>query len=269
LHTGRVKFACGGELEYDTLVVAAGAWHSYFGHDQWAEYAPGLKTIDDATEIRARLLSAFERAEWETDPEVRRHLMTFVIVGAGPTGVELAGAVADLAHYTLRRDFRHIDPAEARILLVDAAPRVLMAYPEELSQKAARSLEHLGVTVRTGASVEEIGPEGLLLKCGDTREPVLASNVLWAAGVQAASLAEKLVAASGAPADKVGRIEVTPYLHLPGYDNVYVIGDMAHTAGPDGKPLPGVAPVAIQQGKYVARAIAARLKGQSVQPFKY
>jgi NADH:ubiquinone reductase (H+-translocating) len=256
-------------LSYDTLVVAAGARHSYFGHQDWEKFAPGLKTLDDATEIRARLLSAFERAEWETDLEIRRNLLTFVIVGAGPTGVELAGALAELARHTLRRDFRNIDPGHARILLVDVAPRVLTAYPEDLSQQAAQSLSRLGVTIRTGASVEEIGPEGLTIKTGGETERIVSENILWAAGVQAASLAEKLAKASGAATDRVGRIKVTPYLQLPGYDDVYVIGDMAHTAGVDDKPLPGVAPVAIQQGKYVARSIVRKLHAKPIDPFKY
>ncbi len=258
-----------GTFEYDTLVVAAGAWHSYFGHDEWARFAPGLKTIDDATEIRARLLAAFERAEWETDLDARRRLLTFAIIGAGPTGVELAGALAELARYTLKHDFRNINPGDARILLVDAAPRVLGAYPEPLSERAADSLTRLGVTVLTGASVEHLDSDGVLVKVGEATERIETENILWAAGVQAASLAQVLAAASGAPTDRVGRIMVTPQLALPGHDDVYVIGDIAHTVGKDGKPLPGVAPVAIQQGKYVARSIARKLKRKPIEPFKY
>jgi NADH:ubiquinone reductase (H+-translocating) len=258
-----------GSVMYDTLVVAAGAWHSYFGHDEWAKFAPGLKTIDDATEIRARLLWSFERAEWEADPVLRRELMTFVIVGAGPTGVELAGAIAELARHTLRHDFRNIDPADARILLVDMAPRVLTNYPEELSQQALKSLNRLGVTVLTGASVAQIGPDGLVIETKEGTQRIPTTSIVWAAGVQAAALAQTLAIESGAPTDRAGRIKVTPQLQLPGYDNVYVIGDMAHAEGADGKPLPGVAPVAIQQGKHVARSIRRQLAGKPALPFKY
>ena len=265
----RVLFAK-GSAEYDTLVVAAGSRHSYFGHDEWGQLAPGLKTIDDATEIRARLLSAFERAEWEPDPEVRRRLLTFVIVGAGPTGVEMAGATAELARYTLRRDFRNIDPSDAHILLVDAASHVLGAYPERLSRRAAEALHRLGVNVRTESQVEQIDASGVVIRTKEGSERIASEHVLWAAGVQAASLAEVLATASGAQVDRAGRIMVTPQLKLPGHENIYVIGDMAHALGKDGKPLPGVAPVAIQQGKYVARSIANQVRGKPLPgPFAY
>lgn len=248
-------------LCYDTLIVAAGARHSYFGHDDWEPYAPGLKTIEDATEIRARILAAFEAAESEQDASRRRELLTFVIVGAGPTGVELAGALAEIARHTLRDEFREIDPSDATILLVEAGPRVLPAFPECLSEAARADMERLGVEVRVGTMVAEIAPERVLLKSGEAEEYVNTTTVLWAAGVQASGLAKKLAEAAGAGVDRAGRIVVEPDLSLRGHPEIFVIGDMACCSGRAGKPLPGVAPVAIQQGQFAARCIRYRVDG--------
>lgn len=261
--------AADGELEYDTLVVAAGVTHSYFGHDEWADVAPGLKTIDDATKIRGRILSAFERAETETDLEVRSHLLTFVVVGAGPTGVELAGALAELSRYSLKHDFRNINPSDAKIIIVDAAPGILTAYPEELRLKALGFLERLGVEVRTSSGVTDIKPGEVTLKTGEDTEVISAETVLWAAGVQSTSLAAKLAAATGAETDRAGRLVVGDHLSLPGHEDIFVIGDMAHCKDAEGKLLPGVAPVAIQQGDYVANRVKSLLSGSSVPPFEY
>ena len=264
-----------GELPFDTLVVAAGARHSYFGKDQWEPFAPGLKTIEDAIEIRRRLLVAFEMAEREPDPRRRQEWLTFVIVGGGPTGVELAGALAEIANYTLEHDFRHINPADARILLVEAVDRVLSTFPPQLSARAARSLERLGVILRTQTLVTDVQPESVTLKTGETVETVPVRTVLWAAGVQASPLARRLAAAASVPhggaveLDRAGRLVVEPDLTLPGHPEVFVIGDMAHCRGPAGQPLPGIAPVAIQQGQYVGRQILRQLRGQDAGPFRY
>ncbi len=258
-----------GEVPYDFLIVAAGASHHYFGHPEWAERAPGLKTVEDATEIRRRILLAFEAAEREPAPARRAAWLTFVVVGGGPTGVELAGALAEIARHTLRHDFRTINPAEARILLVEGTERVLPPYPPVLSRKAAESLAHLGVTVVTGAVVTDIQPDRVTLRHGDASEEIAARTLLWAAGVQASPLGKALQEAAGAELDRAGRVVVGPDLTLPGHPEVFVIGDLAHCRQPDGKPLPGVAPVAMQQGRYVAQAIQARLRGETVPPFRY
>ncbi|CAL1125048.1 unnamed protein product [Cladocopium goreaui] len=258
-----------GRIEYDTLVVAAGVTHSYFGHDEWESIAPGLKTIDDATAIRGRILSAFEQAEAERDPELRKQHLTFVIVGAGPTGVELAGALAELSRHSLKHDFRNINPSDARIIVVDAAPGVLTTYPEELSSKACGFLKRLGVEVHTSAMVTDLQPGQVTLKKDDTTEVIKAATVLWAAGVQSTPLAAKLAKATGAQTDRAGRLHVEPNLSLSGHENIFVIGDMANCTGPDDKPLPGVAPVAIQQGDYVAKLIQRRLEGKNLPPFAY
>ena len=249
-----------GRLRYDYLVVATGVTHAYFGHDHWEPLAPGLKTIDDALEIRRRFLLAFEAAEREADPDARRRLLTFVIVGAGPTGVELAGAMAEIARESIPTDFRFIDTASARILLVEGAPRVLPPYPEDLSASARRQLERLGVEVRTDALVTEIDPDGV--RIGDQRIP--AANVFWAAGVAASPLAREL----GAPLDPAGRVLVLDDCSIPGHPELFVIGDLAHFDR-DGEPLPGVAQVAIQGGRHVARAIQDDLQGRPRQPFRY
>ncbi|QBD82184.1 NAD(P)/FAD-dependent oxidoreductase [Ktedonosporobacter rubrisoli] len=249
------------ELPYDYLVVATGASHSYFGHNEWAPYAPGLKSIVDATALRRKILLAFEAAEMAQDEEQRRNLLTFVLVGGGPTGVEMAGAIAELAHKALVSDFRHIDPASARILLVEALPRILPAFPEKLSKKAQQALEHLGVEVCTNSPVEQIDEDGVVI--GGQR--LVTRNVIWTAGV-AASPAGKWL---NAEVDRAGRVKVDADLSLPGHPEVFVVGDTA-SCMQDDKPLPGVAPVAMQEGTYVAEVIAQRVAGKE-QPraFRY
>jgi NADH dehydrogenase len=263
-----------GAIPYDTLIVASGSSHHYFGHEQWAEWAPGLKTIEDATVIRRRILSAFESAEREADLGVVPSWLTFVIVGGGPTGVELAGAVAELARHTLRRDFRNIDPASATILLVEAAPRILAAFPPELAARAEADLARLGVTVRTGVQVMDVGPHSVTVRHDNGQDVIPARTVLWAAGVQASPLGRKLADATGAALDRAGRVTVAPDLSVPGYPDVFVIGDLALFTHQNGQPLPGVAPVAIQQGKYVAKLLKQRLQDNGpaaaeVAPFHY
>lgn len=258
-----------GVVDYDTLIVAAGATHSYFGNDQWQHLAPGLKTIEDATEIRQRLLLAFEAAERATDPEEVQAWLNFVIVGAGPTGVELAGALAEIARVTLKGNFRRINPATARIFLVEGTDRVLPPYPSQLSAKAAESLAKLGVTVRTGAMVADIQPEYVTLKSGDTLERIPTHTVVWAAGVKASSLGKSLVAATGAKEDRAGRVMVEADMSIAGHPNIFVVGDLAHYAHVGGKPLPGIAPVAMQQGQYVGHVIKRRILGQVPKAFSY
>lgn len=256
-------------IPYDTLVVATGSTHHYFGHPEWEPLAPGLKTVEDATQIRRRILLAFETAEREPEPPERVPWLTMVVVGGGPTGVELAGALAELARHTLRNNFRTIDPARARILLIEGLDRVLPTYPRGLSAKAARALARLGVEVRTGTVVTEIRPEAVTLRTGDRTERILARTVLWAAGVQASPLGRILARDTGAALDRAGRIAVNPDLSLPGRPEVLVIGDLARVTQAEGQPLPGVAPVAIQGGRYVADLIRARLRGQTPPPFRY
>jgi NADH dehydrogenase len=266
---GRRVFVDGAELPYDMLIVAAGAHYNYFGHSEWKQLAPALKTIEDATEIRRRLLIAFEVAEREADVERRRMLLTFVIVGGGPTGVEMAGALAEIARHSLKHEFRRIDSADAQIVLVEADERVLGSYPPDLSDKAQQSLERLGVVVRTRTRVADIKPDHVVLNWGGGSERLATQTVLWAAGVEASPLARDLSAATGAKLDRAGRIIVEPDLSLPGHPEIFVLGDMANFPHQTGQPLPGVAPVAIQQGKYVAKLIAARLRGRSMPPFDY
>ncbi len=256
----KVVILADGEVPFDTLVVAAGATHSYFGHPEWEEYAPGLKSIEDALAIRRRMLLAFEAAEREPDEELRREWLTFVIVGAGPTGVELAGALRDVAKMTLARDFTHIDPASARVVLLEGSPGVLPPYVPELSESAKRQLEGLGVEVRVGAMVTNIDAEGV--EVGDER--INARTVLWAAGVAASPLGKAL----GAPLDRAGRVLVEPDLTLPGHPDVYVLGDLAYLEQ-DGKPVPGVAPAALQMGRHTARNIARTVRGKAREPFRY
>jgi NADH dehydrogenase len=254
---------------YDTLIVAAGAGYQYFGHDEWRPLAPALKTVEEALDIRARVFSAFEAAERERDQAVRRAWLTFIIVGGGPTGVELAGALGEIAHDTLRHDFRAIDPREARIVLVEGADRVLPGYPLDLCDKAAASLVRLGVTVRTGATVVSIDPESVTVRAAGADERIATRVVLWAAGVRAAPLAALVAAATGAEVDRAGRLMVGPDLSLAGHPEIFVIGDMAHVRDDEGKPLPGVAPVAMQQGTYVANVIRRRLRGETTDAFRY
>jgi NADH dehydrogenase len=265
----RVLLADGGAVAYDSLLVAAGARHHYFGHPEWEQYAPGLKTVEDATTIRRRILLSFEQAERATDADHRRALLTFVVVGGGPTGVELAGAIAEVAHYTLRGNFRDFDPASARILLLEAGDRILSTYPAKLSARAVRSLQRLGVTVRTGAAVTEVGPGRVAVRADGKAEVIAAHTVLWGAGVDASPLARALAEATGATLDRSGRIVVQPDLTLPGHPEIFVIGDMANYPHQTGKPLPGVAPVAMQQGRYVADLIQRRLRGAAPVRFRY
>lgn len=260
----------GSRIAYDTLVLATGSTHHYFGHPEWEKLAPGLKTIEDATEIRRRVLGAFEAAERSTDPDEQRRFMTFLIVGGGPTGVEMAGAIAELAHHTLRKDFRRIDPADSRIILVEGLPRVLSHFPESLSESAKRSLERKGVEVWTDSLVTEMSPEQVTIKRGDQEENVDTSVVVWAAGVKASPLTDKLAEATGCDRTKSGQVIVEADLSVPGHPEILAIGDMAHVLDKDGStPLPGVAPVAMQQGKYVADVIDRRMRGRSVDPFRY
>ncbi|WP_348820168.1 NAD(P)/FAD-dependent oxidoreductase [Fontimonas sp. SYSU GA230001] len=259
-----------GELRYDTLIVATGVKHHYFGRDSWRQFAPGLKTVEHAIEIRRKLFQAFERAEATADPAERARLMSFVIVGAGPTGVELAGAIGELAHKTMVKDFRNIDPRQARILLVEGAPHVLPVYDARLRAAAQRHLEELGVTVRTGTRVEELGPDFVRMRCGPDVETVEAATILWAAGVRASYFGEILAERTGVLLDRGGRVKVEPDCSLPGYPDIFVIGDLARLTDARGREVPGLAPAAIQQGRYVADVIRARLRGRAtVRPFRY
>ena len=256
----QVRLADGRTLDYDHLLLASGATHAYFGHDDWAAHAPGLKTLNDALEIRRRILTAFERAEAEDDAAKREAWLTFAIVGGGPTGVELAGTLAEIARHTLHGEFRRADPRMARVLLLEAGPRVLASFPESLSEKARTQLQKLGVEVRTGVPVAAIDGEGVQL--GEER--IAARTVLWAAGVAASPLARDL----GAPLDRAGRVIVQPDLSVPGHPEIFVAGDLASLQY-DGKPVPGVAPAAKQMGRHVAQAIRARLQGRAPVPFRY
>jgi NADH:quinone reductase (non-electrogenic) len=255
-----------GERPYDELIVGTGATHHYFGNDQWASLAPGLKTVEDATAIRSRLLVAFEHAERETDAARRREWLSFVIVGGGPTGVELAGALGEIANDTLRGDFRHIDPTQAQILLIEGEPRLLPAFAPDLSAKAERQLIALGVRTRLDARVTGIDETGVTMTSGAGEERIAARTVLWAAGVRASRLGKVLAERAGATLDRAGRVIVEPDLSIPGHPEIHVIGDLASFSHQGGKPLPGVAPVAMQQGRYVARLIRARAEGRSVTP---
>ncbi len=259
--TRTVRLKGGESIGYDTLVLATGATHAYFGHDEWEPVASGLKTLEDATTIRRRMLLAFEQAEMETDAEAREALLTFTIVGAGPTGVELAGIIAELAHVTLPQEFRNIDTRKARVILVEAGPRVLASFAEELSVYAHKALEKLGVEVHLGEPVTECSAKGVMIG-----ERFIGSRtIVWAAGVQASPAAGWL----GVPADRAGRVIVEKDLSAPGLPDVFVVGDTASVFQEDGKPVPGIAPAAKQQGAYVAKAIRARLTRKSTPPFRY
>jgi NADH dehydrogenase len=259
---GEVVTTDGRRIGYDHLVVATGARHAYFGHDEWERHAHGIKKIDDATQLRRKILIAFERAENEPDARERRALLNFVVVGGGPTGVEMAGAIAELARKALAKDFRTIDSRDARVVLVEAGPRLLPVFDPSLSEAAKRSLEMLGVEVRLSARVTDCSGAGVTL---GGEELIEARTIVWGAGVRASQAAKWLKA----EADGVGRVKVSPDLSVPGHPNVFVIGDTAHALDMDGKPLPGVAPVAKQQGLYVARLIRQRLKGRTATPFMY
>jgi NADH dehydrogenase len=248
-------------LDYDYLILASGAHHSYFGHEEWEEYAPGLKTLEQATEIRRRVLTAFEAAEWTRDPEQLRQLLTFVIVGGGPTGVELAGAIGEMSRFTLARDFRNINPKLAHIILVEAGPRILPSFAEELAGEASRDLENLGVQIRTSSMVTGVDDNGVTI--GEKR--VEAATILWAAGVQASALGRKLKV----PPDRLGRVFVEPGLNIKGHPEVFVAGDLAHFAHGRSTPLPGLAPVALQQGRWIAKNILREKSGKSILPFHY
>jgi NADH dehydrogenase len=250
------------EISYDDLIIATGSHHSYFGHDEWEKFAPGLKSLTDATRIRGKVLEAFERAELETDPEKQRAYLTFMVVGGGPTGVEMCGSIAELAHQSMRSNFRHIDPGTSRILLIEAGPRILAAFPEDLSNRARHYLEKRGVEIRVGGRVEHVDESGVIV----SGQRIMGHTVIWAAGVIASPAGKWL----GTEVDRVGRVKVNPDLSVPGFADIHVIGDTS-TIVQDGKPLPGLAPVAMQQGRYVARQIAAKAIGKagSIAPFRY
>ncbi len=258
----QVQLENGTEISYDMLVLATGARHAYFGNDQWEALAPGLKALEDATTIRRRLLLAFERAERETDEAKRKALLTFAIVGGGPTGVELAGIIAELAKQTIWPEFRNIDTRQTRVMLLEAGPRILAAFPEDLSDYALRALEKLGVEVRLGIPVKDITAAGVTVG----EEFIPCRTAIWAAGVAASPAAMWL----GAESDRAGRVKVLSNLNVPGHEDIFVIGDTAWVEGPDGKPVPGIAPAAKQQGAYVATVIKSRLEGQTPpMPFRY
>jgi NADH dehydrogenase len=259
----------GGALHYDTLIVGTGSRHHYFGHDHWQKLAPGLKTVEDAIEIRGRIFSAFESAERETDRAKIRDWLTFVIVGGGPTGVELAGALADIANQTLTHDFRSIDPSDTRILLLEASDRILSTYPEDLASKAQSFLKNLGVSVQTLTAVTELLPGEVAVKRGETLEVIPCQTVLWAAGVRASNLGAALARCGVATLDRGGRVIVQDDFSIANHPEIFVIGDLACYTPPGVKPLPGIAPVAQQAGRYVAQIIGKRLKGKTAQPFKY
>jgi NADH dehydrogenase len=261
-------------IGYDTLIVGGGSAYSYFGHDEWRPFAPEVKSLESALEVRGRILSAFEAAELEPDVERRRAWLTFVVVGAGPTGVEMAGQIAELARDTLRHDFRAIDTRDCRVLLVELADRVLTSFPESLSRKAARSLEHLGVTPLLERAVVAIDADGVGVAApagGSGSERIAARTVVWAAGVTASSLATRLAEPTGAELDPAGRIAVEPDLTLPGHPEVLALGDMVRVRDQGGTPvtLPGVAPVAMQQGRYAAKLVRRRLRERGLPPFRY
>lgn len=252
----------GTPVHYDVLVIASGATHAYFGHDAWEKFAPGLKTIDDARDIRSRLLLSFERADMSHDPAEKKRLMTFVVVGGGPSGVELAGSIAELARHTLAKDFRHIDPTSATVILLEAGPSLLSAFPKDLARYTKRKLTQLGVIVRENCAVENITEQ--LVEAGDEKIPT--ALAIWAAGVKASPLGKIL----GAATDKSGRIEANRDLSVPGYEDVYALGDVAQVKAQDGKPLPGLAQVAKQQGRYLGRALAKKIATGATSPdFKF
>jgi len=256
-----VRLGSGAAVPYDRLILATGARHSYFGRDDWAAHAPGIKTIDDATAVRRKVLLALERAETETDQDRRHALLTFVVIGGGPTGVEMAGAIAELARKSVSRDFRSITPHCSRVILVEGGERLLAGFPATLSAKAKTAIERLGVEVRLGGRVTSVGADHVEIG----GEHIPAFTAIWAAGVQASPAAEWL----GAECDRAGRIRIGPDLKVPGQDAIFAIGDTASCAGPDGRPLPGVAPVAKQQGRHVAANILAELAGAPTRPFRY
>jgi NADH dehydrogenase len=266
----RVFLADGTIVPYDSLIVAAGSQTSYFGRNEWQEWAPGMKSVEEATAIRHKILYAFEVAERLSDPEQRRAWLTFVIVGAGPTGVELSGAIAEIARQTLRNDFRSIRPEEAQIILLDGAPRVLMPFPEDLAEKANRRLAKLGVEVRCGAMVKNVDKDGLTIDSAGRTDSIAAKTVVWAGGITASPLGKIVASHTQAEADRGGRVKVKPDLTIPNYPDIYVVGDLASATDEKGKPLPGVAQVAMQGGAYAAKSILRKVKGQGeLPPFSY
>jgi NADH dehydrogenase len=272
----RVRPVAGGAepflVPYDTLIVAGGSYYGYFGHDEWKDVAREVKSLESALAVRAQILSAFEAAEIETDGETRRALLTFVVVGGGPTGVEMAGQIGELARDTLRREFRSVNPADARVLLIETVDRVLTTFPPSLSARATRSLERLGVTPLLGHTVVEIDEEGVTIEDPQKRQERIPSRtVIWAAGVTASSMAGRLGQATDAETDRAGRVSVQPDLTLPGHPEVFAVGDMVRVTGEDGQlqQLPGVAPVAMQQGRYVAKVVRARQRARDHEPFRY
>ena len=268
--TKHVLLADGASFEYDSLIVAVGSQSSYYGHEAWREWAPSLKSVEEATNVRHKIFYAFEAAERLSDPAQRRAWLTFVIVGAGATGVELAGAIAEIARQTLRHDFRSIHPGEAQIILMDGSPRVLSTFPQDLGEKAARKLAKLGVQVRTGVMVKDIDKEGVTVQTPVGTERLEARTVIWAGGVAVPPLAKTLAQRTKAETDKGGRIKVGPQLTIAGYPDIYVVGDLALSLDSNGKPLPGVAQVAMQQGTYAAKAIVRKIRGKNeLPPFKY
>jgi NADH:ubiquinone reductase (H+-translocating) len=266
----RVMLADGATFEYDSLIVAAGSQTFYYGHDAWREWAPGMKSIEEATNIRHKILYAFEVAERLSDPVQRRAWLTFVIVGAGATGVELAGAIGEIARQTLKNDFRSIRPEEAEIILLDGAPRVLPPFPDDLAQKAQHSLEKLGVEVKTGVMVKDVDQQGVTIETHNGTQRLNARTVIWAGGVTVSPLGRTVAKRTNAETDRGGRIKVNSDLTVPNYPDIYVIGDLALLQGANGKALPGVAQVAMQQGTYAAKAIVRKLAGETeIKPFKY
>jgi NADH:quinone reductase (non-electrogenic) len=267
----RVLLADGASLEYDSLIIAVGSQTSYFGHDAWKEWAPGLKSIDEAVTVRHKILYAFEVAERIADPIERKAWLTFVIVGGGPTGVELAGAIGEIARQTLKHDFRSIHSEDAQIVLIDGLPRVLTSFSEDLAQKARRSLERLGVEILTGTMVTDVDRNGLTVQDGARTVRIAAHTVIWAGGVTMPPVARTIATRTQAPTDKAGRIRVNADLTIPGYSDIYVVGDLASLNGADGRPLAGVAQVAMQQGAYAAKAIGRKARGDErpLPPFAY
>lgn len=266
----RVNLRDGASVPYDSLIVATGSQGSYFGHDEWKVWAPGLKTIEDATTVRHKILLAFEAAERTPDPDARRAWLTFVIVGGGATGVELAGALAEIANQTLRHDFRSIRPQDARIILVDGGQRLLGAFPPDLSKSAEEQLVKLGARSRTGVTVTNVDENGVTLKCATGSEHIASHTVLWAAGVSVTELARQLAKQSGAETDRGGRFKVAPNLTLPLFPDIYIVGDLAYVEDADKKAMPGVAQAAMQTGAYAAKDIVRKLKNEPpLKPFSY
>ena len=265
-----VLLADGAVFEYDSLIVAAGSQSSYYGNDAWQQWAPGLKSLEEATTVRHKILYAFEVAERIAEPAQRRAWLTFVIVGAGPTGVELAGAIGEIARQTLKNDFRSIHPEEAQIVLLDGAPRILMSFPEDLARKAERSLAKLGVRVKVGAMVQDVDREAVTIKIGNRTDRLVTRTVIWAGGVTVTPFGRTLANRTSAQTDRQGRIKVGPDLTIANVPEIYIVGDLALALDSNGSPLPGVAQVAMQQGRYAAKAIVRQIQGEPTQkPFEY